>query len=509
MRQVVIIFIVIAGIILTAHLSACKKKSKEPAGSDRLVSLKEIENLEKRFIKQVEENKNKSCVRAVLRGNPNDGIAGPFMILVVEGSEETKSCFDLLKEKPEALTRALFEEDEFSGKKDASRKIRKLRSADDPEYDKKLIGSVITTCRPLIDVMRMAVTYSDACSPYIAGKRGMPEMMIIMRLANVLSAAALELSREGKNREAFELLLDGLRFNQDMSRGGVNWLTAMITLSADTRIISAMTHLLGSSKSMDLELLLQLQKELSTLIDTEPHPSTIMQGEYRDVVLHMLKPLIKGKSWAPPGGWHADEKPRAGVNDPAAADTTYEAETIGADEADDNALVWLSLEELVDRELRACPPSSTPQQCYEEFVKFSHELSEKAPGNTLDRIKNLSELLLSFDQKAKMREQVIEILQSIASTTTTHRYIALHGQRQFFLAALRLQAAFRLMAEKSGTCPVEKDFQSEPLKGLAVDPNSIKPMKVSPIAGGKFSLSMDSFRDARDIQHEFIITCHK
>ena len=63
---------------------ACRDKPKIPATSKpRLVPMEEIEGLEKRIMDQIMGNREKSCLREVLRGTGVEGTAGPTMITVL------------------------------------------------------------------------------------------------------------------------------------------------------------------------------------------------------------------------------------------------------------------------------------------------------------------------------------------------------------------------------------------------------------------------------------------
>jgi hypothetical protein len=461
--------------------------------------MQEIKDLEKRFMLQVGTNKDKSCIRAVLRGKAVDGSAGPDMVRVMEGGPNLDACLALLEEKNEALGQAL-----FSGKA-SGQGLKQVRPPHDPGFDRELLEGLVVACAPLIDAVQSAVSHAEACSPYLPGKRGMPGLVVQIRIARLLSGAALLAHVEGDNTRAFELLLDGLRFDQDMDRGGVSWLIPMISRAADMHTLSTAAWLLGQPEPLGQDLLAQIDRELLTLIESEPHPSSFIQGDYHDMVMHVLMRSIKGDRWSPPGGWHEGEEPVAPAGDEKNKSAHFKTLTLGADEADDNALAWLAMEELAAQERRACPPSTTPDQCYENLVQLASELQEGASMSTLKWLKKMTEFLLAWDPDARKRDFVVDVLKSIASSAP--RYVALQGQRRFHAAALRVQAAFRLMAEKTGRCPGLEDFESEPLSGLAVDPNSNQPMVVEQGPDGVLVLSSKSFKDARDVELRFVLSC--
>jgi hypothetical protein len=310
---------------------------------------------------------------------------------------------------------------------------------------------------------------------------------------------------EGDDRRAFDLLLDGLRFDQDMDRGGVSWIMPMVSRAADMHTLSTAAWLLGRPGPLGQDLLDEIDRELLRLVESEPHPSSFIQGDYNDMVIHVLMRSIKGDKWSPPGGWHEGEKPAGQEAGKEHESAHFKTLTMGADAADDNALAWLAMEELAARERRACPPSTTPDQCYENLVQLAAELQEGASLSTLQWIGKMTEFLLSWDPDAKKRAFVIDVLKSIVSSTP--RYVAMQGQRRFYAAALRVQVAFRLMAEKTGKCPGLEDFKSEPLWGLAVDPNSNQPMVVERGVDGALVLSTQSFKDARDVELRLVLSC--
>ena len=62
------------------------------------------------------------------------------------------------------------------------------------------------------------------------------------------------------------------------------------------------------------------------------------------------------------------------------------------------------------------------------------------------------------------------------------------GQTRFQLAALRLHAAYRRLAEKTKTCPKLPAFDQPPLSALRTDPFSRKPIRVQELTPGRFAL---------------------
>ena len=100
---------ILAGLlVVSVAAGGCEDKAKLGAGGKpRLTTDEELDKLEQGLLKRIERNKGLSCTRPVLRGEAAAGKAGPDLIAVVEGAEDTQACLDGLEKHSELLFEAM------------------------------------------------------------------------------------------------------------------------------------------------------------------------------------------------------------------------------------------------------------------------------------------------------------------------------------------------------------------------------------------------------------------
>ena len=103
----------------------------------------------------------------------------------------------------------------------------------------------------------------------------------------------------------------------------------------------------------------------------------------------------------------------------------------------------------------------------------------------------LASALLSFWEA----EQVLSLWRDYAASAIAvlvlpgyPKYLGRLGARRFLLAALRVQAAYRRIAEATGACPALAAFETSPLKERRKDPASGLEIAVVALGSGTFSL---------------------
>ena len=438
----------------------------------RLVSAERLRELEGKTLAAVERNRARRCLRPVLRGAPLEGPADAKIIAVIEGSRETRACQELLEAESDAIDALLFvPEGEDSG---PPRFWRPARPLGDPASRGDLARRVGEACAPVLRQMREAVRHEDACSPYLAGRRGTPRLAPQIRLARAVALAARSHLHEGRSREALELLLDALRFQQDMYRGGAGFLYAMVSVAANGFLVPVLEIALNDARSSGAELLGQVQRELEGLLEAEPHPGEILRGEQEYAALYMFLGGMKGPAWTPPGGW-GEERPPARPEG-RLADATI---TVGADERDDLAVAWLAADATAVEWAAACPTTVSMRACEDGMKAVSERLDRKVEDRS--QLSRWLGLLGAEDPQEEVLKQVLEILQ--AGTPAFSKYLRRLGLTVFAYASLRLHAAYRALAESSGRCPGVAAFDAPPLAPLRRHPWDGSPLWIRPVEG--------------------------
>ena len=104
-KSSLLIIIVIIGLLLIS----CREKSKDSSyASQRFVTEEELRALETQLMKEIEENRTKSCPRPVLRGIPVVANDMDDIVSAMQGDYESNACVMLLKEKSDSISNALF-----------------------------------------------------------------------------------------------------------------------------------------------------------------------------------------------------------------------------------------------------------------------------------------------------------------------------------------------------------------------------------------------------------------
>ena len=119
---------------------------------------------------------------------------------------------------------------------------------------------------------------------------------------------------------------------------------------------------------------------------------------------------------------------------------------------------------------KICPVDVTIESCQLGLVSY---VRKKTGVSEID--KDGYDWLLGFFLNrgaTNVYRRFVMDLYKTSLASALHRYVAIIGWNSFYLAALRLMATYRLMAESSKTCPDISAFDKEPLLSLRTDPYS-------------------------------------
>ena len=101
----------------------------------------------------------------------------------------------------------------------------------------------------------------------------------------------------GRFAEAATLLLDGLRFLQDLERGGTNFFVTMMTAVGSLTVVSEIEAMLNAPSPLGDALLADLHRELSPLMATETPAGRFLQAEVLSGLLYRNLPQVRGTVW--------------------------------------------------------------------------------------------------------------------------------------------------------------------------------------------------------------------
>jgi hypothetical protein len=433
--------------------AGCKQKEEQPR--PRLVSEEELAKMQQELSRIVERNRAKKCPRPVLRGEALAGTAAADILAVVEGADDTRACLKRLDETSDMVFAALDHPEDYQPD---GFPARMNRSAKPQSQAPQGLLELEQTCAPLLSRIQKAVRHEDACSPYLPGLHDQPGYVSVIRASRLASAVARRLIAAGDAEKGFNLLLDVVRFGQDFGRGGTSLLETMIGVACIRTVLPMLEHGLNRKKPLDPALLERIEKELGQLIATQPHPAQFMRGEMEAMATYTLNPSKKSP----------------------------ETITIGVDERDDNALALIALHETSADVLSGCKKEDPPMRC-EEHVRKVAERYRRSHHGDLEKVEAMLRVAVAPDKVAAVRREVIDILKAVAAPAHD-RYLRHEGQTRFRLGALRLQAAYRRLAEQAKSCPPVPVFDQPPLSGLRTDPFSHKPIRVEALAPGRFAL---------------------
>lgn len=471
--------VLVSGLVLAAVAAGCahRKGPASPDGAEarsaaardgdgagggttdagvRLVGEDEVASLIAGILKEAEANAHRVCRRPVLRGEALPGPADDDIAAVVEDPGPATDCRASVQRSRDLVVAATRYAAESLPAGWRPRSIPYARPMDEPASGPAAtLDEAEHACARATEALGRAVSHEDSCDPYLAGRRARPVLAGLADLTHGIGLVARQWMREGRIEDAARLLLDGLRFFQDLGRGGT-WVSAMIGVALARILAPDIELLFDFPGQFPAGLAASLQGELTALLAAEPHPSVHFADECLDSELQDVLPNLMPDGWTPPGGWDDGTKPG-----PARATSTSGS----MDPRDEQALSLLALQEVRDRFLSACPAGCTREACAAGVASAT----AAAPGSAELRGKALGLIHAALQpgaeagaQRTRLRKMMVESLVGLAMPMFAG-FPARTQERIFLLAGFRLLAAFRQVTDATGRCPQPADFDQEPL----------------------------------------------
>lgn len=442
-----------------------------------LVAPEELAELQARLDAQVKANQERQCLRPVLRGESVEGRADEDIIAVVEG-ETFKPCYDLIKEVADPIAKYL----------------ENPTKETPPE-----LAKVHELCHPLLEAVQKAINHEDACSPYLAGRRGLPSMIPTIRAGKAMAFLLLEELLRGTPENALNIGLDWLRFSQDTVRGrGAPLIGAMVSVAATKYVLDAMRFALNQPNGMTPEMLERMAKELGTLLETEPGFGDFLPYENYGLALHMLLPAVKGPAWVPPGGFDHDRV------DPS--QVLGEGKDLeGVSEDQQMALLWVAMDGNGRRMEEACPKNALAAACHAGLLASARDAARDAGE---ERFLRTLKVMASDQPDKEIRAWILDIIKSIA-TPAFNKYVIRFSHRAFRISALRGHAALR--ARLDGNTEIGEELTKPEWRDYLTDPATGGTMRFLSTETGKVTLQPAvafegaGAQDYRELAHEIIL----
>lgn len=471
-----------------AFVAACAQEVP-PFFTDPLAGLSfedQARAAEKEFLDVAKANAAKSCVRPVLRGAPLPGRAAEDIIAVVEKAGKKDSCYSSLRTARDfdvfdfCYDHTGSSEDGFPGRRLCAVRAPKSIDAEHRANGQSDINrrsdvdAVRQDCAPAVAGIGRAVAHEDACSPYLPGVRHVERHSDKFRyLASWVAAEALERAGAGEPRQAAESLLDLIRFDQDLHRGGIG--SSHLDYDESARVpaaswgaVSALERILNRKEPLGAPLLAQIDRELAALIASELRPYELLAGEAPSTAMYAALPMVHGPRWSPPG---------VRVGQPS--EPTAQRVRLGGQ--------WLvALHGLRLFFETACRPGDSDLACFERMTALVADARGLLPRERKS-IRRWLEWIV--DSAAAPPDGYTSLSLIVEAGEDYADRVREHGQTRFYLGALRLLARYRALAEETGACPGIEAFDRPDLADARSDPYSGRPLKVEEIGAGRFVVS--------------------
>lgn len=415
-----------------------------------------------------EANRSRRCPRPPLRGEPLPGPADEDIAALVEPPDDLVECVDTVESARADLRGLHHPVSEPPG--GLPRRVPGWwRSADDPELPGEAMRRVVQACAALPGRLRRAVAHEDACSPYAPGRRRIPSLLPPVRLAQAIEVLGRDALGSGRPEEAADLALDTLRLGQDLRRGPVPWLVAVVSLVFTETAAGILQETLARPEPLPEGLSARARRELEALAASEPEPAPWLEGEALGRTLQELLPKLAEPGWQPPGGKDVGRQQPAPL--PVAR---------GLAPRDQAALAWAGLRRIRDVFREACPAGARPRACIEGWIEAGRRLGEAARDPAAVAALAAELRAAGDDDRAieALRERAVVVVAGGGGPLMARQAPRLLAA-PLWVAELRLLAAFRSLADETAACPTLDAFSRPPLREARTDPTTGGPLAVA------------------------------
>ena len=444
--------------------SACCRNLMEFAARLIPVTDSELDEMEDRLVSWLAVTDGPACRRPVLRGAPKPGSGSAKMgRLFQEGIHGLEECEAYLIAHSDELN------DSMTGKKPA------------PEMEQE----VARLCADVIPALTDAVGYESNCAPYMDNDDEFPSAHT--RMIRLFKAASIWLrvtALDGDSRNVLQAGTDLLRLAQDVTRGRRSGLVPAMISMACFRMVAefGLREVLNEAKNLSGDALDAFIRELDVLLGTDPGFGSIMEAEYRLMILGMWLPCLRGEDW---------EVPEA-IRELAAAVRLHPDVF---DEGDSDVLTswacawsWAGTEQMAAAVRRACPDGVLGRECLAGFEREGRRTT----------LRKFLPLALWYSLSGGISVATFRNIMVAEENLLPHVYFAKWTRRSFDLAALRLHAAVRKHQAETWQCPAIEELTGSTWADLLRDPGTGDPMDVTAAEGRAFKVTPSKLFETPD-----------
>lgn len=419
---------------------ACKsddmpaKPSPPPPPALGLFTDAETAALEADLTAHLDANTKRSCPRPVLHGGTRAGTASADIVAFAEPTGELANCLHRVKDA------------EIGGK------LADLVAQRAPH-----LVELDRACGAAIEEAVAAIaSHEDACSPYQTGVRAEPpELGAPIRAAQMLALRARLRAEAGDVRGALWLIADALRAYDDLVRGNVTLIMAMVG-TASSAILLEHAQAILETKPLASAAAEELGAAFEVILATSPPFGAVLAGEAEHMGLYTGLVKLRPAGWTPPGGTNKDLSELGNpMREPGSKLGTR----------DEGAMMIASALELGEAVARACSERATYADCHRHLVQLATTASSprleamRGPAGMVQKLMADSSGKDTPETRERVRLQVQRMaLDALASVVrpALHEYAAKRARALYRLAAAR-QSLDVIRAKR---CPSADELES-------------------------------------------------
>ncbi len=433
-----------------------KKSDKKPTQPVFLVSPRERQKLQQSLLRGLRSNARLKCPRPVALGTARTGRGDGALRAVVEPSGAAARCLAYAERHWDDLRRSLFQEPRRPPGGAAGRAlptarpvfIPAVKAGDKPTPgfpEPAIVQTLCKRCGSLPALVERAVTLSDACSPYLPGRRRSPKLGSVLQLHLAVVALARRRFRASP-RQAVGMLLRTLALGQDLCRGGTAWIWPQVARLGMLDVVATVARMLAANR-LSPAALRSLRMGLKGLRAAEPDLTAHLLGERQQSELQRYLIPMMPRKWIPPGGQPLKARGAA----PPAGASSSRFRSISGSIRQDLLVAWVASRRYGRRLADGCRDAASGWYCLQavrqaEKRVLSNRARLRQQWRALSR--RLARSGSGFD-RAATREAVVKLLVGLHAPNTSG-YLLQAAQRGFYLAALALHVDVLIAARRSG-----------------------------------------------------------
>jgi hypothetical protein len=353
-----------------------------------------------------------------------------LLVDLVEARGALASCAAYVEQNREAVEQ-LLGPDALGRVRDAGERGPPGGRKDPPEPKRAdVAAALLKRCASLPARIAKAVRFAAPCSPYLPGKRELPDFVALIRLHQAAAALAA-IQADSRPARAARLLLRLLRLNQDLERGPTPWIWPYVLRAGWRPAVAVLARILAAS-GLNAAQRRTVDEALQRLLTSEPPLPVHLRGEHLMVQRRtFMKPLAEGPDRGTPG-----QLARGGQG---------------------HLLAWLAFRQRAHRREQACPVSLAARRCHRRLqaLEANARVSASALRERWAAFQQwLTEQRLErpdgrFD-RGRARRAALALL-SGAARSRHAPHLLRAAQRSFFLNAMRLHLSVRQAQQKRST----------------------------------------------------------